>query len=185
MRFFRLAALVGLVLALAGCPPPGPTNIPNPLYERPLPCRVPVPSPATVSSRIGPDAADSLVLAGHVFRVPQGAVREPVNFSMTLLEGDILRLDIRANDRDSFDFQPGVPATLRLSYRECPQQPANPQELRIYRLDPTGRVLVRRFEVELNPQQQWVDAQLPSLSGYTIGTLSQPDQQRPTGTTRP
>jgi hypothetical protein len=185
MRFFRLAVLAGVILAFAGCRQgTGVTNIPNPLFDRVLPCETRNPMPPTVSQRIGSGGGVLVHPVGHRLEVPQGAVRETVDFSMTVLEGATLRVDIRANQQESFDFARGRPATLTLSYRNCPV-PNNQETLRVYRINlQNNNELIWRFEGRADQQQQAVSAQLQSLTGYTIGTFSSPSPVSPRDPTR-
>jgi hypothetical protein len=174
MRLLRLIVLAGLILAIAKwrrMNKPEPEPVRPETKVKPLPC--PNREEVRAIETIGPEGG-TLRLERHHLVVPPGAVRQQVEFSATLLIGDILRLDLRADGRESYAFE--RPATLRLSYARCP---THETRLRIYRIDlKSGRIL-QGLESKVNPQELWVDAELESLTGYTIGTLSEPEEPLP------
>jgi hypothetical protein len=155
MRSVRLILLSTLTLVLAGCPTsrdPQLLNCPNPTEVREV-------------QQIGPDGG-TLQIGDHRLDVPAGAVAQTVSFTGVLLADELLKVTIQADGADDFRFQ--SPATLTLSYARCPA-PAEPERLRIYKIDPRTNRVIQDVGGRAAPQERTITAPLDGLSTYTAG----------------
>ncbi|MQA89078.1 MAG: hypothetical protein GEU90_02405 [Gemmatimonas sp.] len=118
----------------------------------------------TAGQSIGPDGG-RLEVAGNLLEVPPGAVAEPVEFSFTLLADEFLKIEIRANRSDKFEFQGSV--TLTLSFGRCERSPD--PAVAILKIDPETDRVLEVVGGQLDRQRQTVTASLQTLSRYTLG----------------
>jgi hypothetical protein len=159
MRSVRLILLSTLTLALAGCPAdrtaPGSPEL--------ITCNTTEEIRAT--EQIGPQGG-TLQVGDHRLEVPAGAVAQTVSFTGVLLADELLKVTIQADGADEFRFQ--SPATLTLSYARCPA-PAEPERLRIYKIDPRTNRVLEDVGGRAAPQERTITAPLDGLSTYTAG----------------
>lgn len=107
----------------------------------------------------------TLRIGPHHLVIPPEAVEEEVRFTGTLLVGKVLKLDLRANDEETFKFR--MPALLTLNYAHC-EQPKDPSQLRIYKMDAKGTI-IEDMGGDVNQKDRHVTARLSGLSLYTMG----------------
>ena len=134
---FRAALSVGLITALAACADTGPTapsaassRVATPSLAASRPANKP---PLLVcpggrlqqaSAVIGPSGG-TLALGGHLMVVPEGAVPEPIEFTMTVPPSRYMEVDISAAGVEHYVFE--RPVAVVIDYTRCrgPQLPTS------------------------------------------------------------
>lgn len=114
---------------------------------------------------IGPDGG-TLRIGDHRLDVPRDAIAQPVRISGTLLADRLLKLELKADDADTYGLR--QPATLVLSYAAC-DLPDGEERLHIYRIDGATNRILADIGGDVDRERRTVAGTLRSLSIYTLG----------------
>lgn len=126
---------------------------------------------ATVSAWVGPKG-EKLRLRGHTLDIPKGAVPERTLFTMEEPNSDVIKVVIRANDQEHYEFANKVYPTLTLSYAERAgdAKPEKGRTFAIYRVDECSSEIDKRLKSGHEAEKKRVSATLETLSGYAVGS---------------
>lgn len=131
----------------------------------------------------GPDQTDSLMVSGHKLIVPAGALSEEAEFTMWELPTPLIKVRLRAGDREHFPFVEGRHAVLAVSYARCSdtkrimEEPVSVFRLRSDESEDAFPLDTVPLPSNHEPEQSEVRANLSRLSGYGVGWLTSPVDQ--------
>jgi hypothetical protein len=105
-------------------------------------------------------------VGGHAIVLPQGAVLQPTEITVTVPASRYLEVDIRADDRDSFQFR--QPAVVVIDYSRCDSGRTKNRALTAWHIDTGTRALLEHMGGVDDKLSRTVTFTTPHLSGFAL-----------------
>ena len=166
-----LAASTCAAMLLGSCTDAPPSALTGPrahVAAVPLPTELlscPSSETHSASATIGP-AGGVLTAAGSSVVVPRGAVRRPVEFTLTVPESDILEIDIVATGHDRYVFE--RPVAVNLDYSRCASALASRGAVGVWHIDAGTRELLEYRHATRLKRHEIASFSIEHLSTYAL-----------------
>lgn len=179
MRVFRSLRAAALLLALAsaGCDRPEAPTAPGALAPSAAPARsllgttlgavtrlaCPTDEARRGSAVVGPEGG-ALAVGGFRVDFPEGAVAQPETFTLEVLAGQYLEIEVHAEGHAHYAF--ARPVTVTLDLTACGG--ILPAGLTAWYIDTETKALLQSMGGLLDPTARTLRFRTPHFSGYTI-----------------
>jgi hypothetical protein len=171
LHLLRTLALPATLLGLGSCADVvQPTAADARLSHSSAPTLVECPTDVTQSTSATIDLlGGTLELDGHKLVIPANAVLLPTDFTLTVPAGKYVKIDLKADGAEHFQFE--KPVSMTISYARCTR--ANIDKIEKHNLDifyvDGNNAILENFGGEQDTANKTVTTSTDHFSGYAIG----------------